>query len=54
MEEIQQMETRAAKTSAQRLDAQHKRQSKEEKKLENRLYALEDTGEKRSNQISRR
>jgi len=47
MEEIQQMETRAAKTAAQRLDAQHKRQSKEEKKLENRLYALKGTGGKK-------
>ena len=47
MEEIQQMETRAAKTAAQRLDAQHKRQSKEEKKLENRLYALKGTGSKK-------
>ena len=44
MEEIEQMETRAAKTAAQRLEAHHKRQSKEEKKLENRLYALKGKG----------
>ena len=47
MEEIEQMETRAAKTAAQRLEAQHKRQSKEEKKLENRLYALKGTSSKK-------
>ena len=47
MEEIQQMETRAAKTAAQRLEAQHKRQSKEEKRLENRLYALKGTSSKK-------
>ena len=56
-EEIQQMEslrfeadasnTRAAKTAAERLDAQHKRQSKDEKRLENRLYALKGTGGKK-------
>ena len=46
-EEIQQMETRAAKTAAERLDAQHKRQSKDEKRLENRLYALKGTSSKK-------
>lgn len=46
IEEFQQMETRAAKTAAERLDAQHKRQSKDEKRLENRLYALKGTGGK--------
>ncbi len=47
MEEIAPMETRAAKTAAERLDAQHKRQTKEEEKLENRLYALKGTGGKK-------
>ena len=47
MEEIEQMETRAAKTAAQRLEAQHKRQSKEEKKLENRLYSLKGNSSKK-------
>ena len=46
-EEIAPMETRAAKTAAERLDAQHKRQSKDEKRLENRLYALKGTGGKK-------
>ena len=47
MEEIAPMETRAAKTATERLDAQHKRQSKDEKRLENRLYALKGTGGKK-------
>ena len=47
MEEIQLMETRAAKTAAQRLEAQHKRQTKEEKQLENRLYTLKGTSSKK-------
>ena len=47
MEEIQLMETRAAKTAAERLAAQHKRQTKEEKQLENRLYTLKGTSSKK-------
>ena len=44
--ETPQMQTRAAKTAAERLADHHARQSKEEKKLENRLYALKGTGNK--------
>ena len=45
-EPAEQIQTRAAKTAAERLAAQHARQSKEEKKLEHRLYALKGTGNK--------
>ena len=44
--ETPQMQTRAAKTAAERLADHHARQSKEEKTLENRLYALKGTGNK--------
>jgi len=45
-EPTEQVQTRAAKTAAERLAAQHARQSREEKKLENRLYSLKGTGGK--------
>ena len=45
-EPAEQIQTRAAKTAAERLAAQHARQSKEEKKLENKLYSLKGSGSK--------
>jgi predicted RNase H-like nuclease (RuvC/YqgF family) len=57
--DIEQMQTRAAKTAAERLAAQHKRQTEKEKKLENKLYALKGSGSKpgsiqyHENQITR-
>ena len=38
--EIEQMITRSAKTTAERLASHHKRQTEKEKKLENRLFTL--------------
>ena len=46
MAEIEHMQTRAAKTAAERLAAQHKRQTEKEKKLENKLYSLKGSGSK--------
>ena len=44
--EIEQVQTRTPKTAAERLAPQHERQSKEEKKLENRLYSKKGSGSK--------
>ena len=44
--ETPQMQTRTAKTAAERLASQHARQSKEEKRLQNRLYSLKGSGSK--------
>ena len=46
VEEIEQMQTRSAKTAAERLAAHAKRQTEKEKKLENKLYSLKGSGSK--------
>ena len=54
-EEPEQVETRAAaKIAAERLRKFHERQSKEEKQLENRLYTLKGTGEKKGSIVHTR